>query len=223
MSDTEPHQRTADYIVGFSAFTGALLSRLSRGLPPFDSADPNDWEAEFRSWFANPDTPDQWCVIPPEFEPPLHHLVCKLHAAIRTTPAETAFWESVALWIPGSLPTDVFNDLLARNIAIDAVGHRDEPDAHLWRLADRVEEALLTLAKRRYASPDCTDDQLEEVLFNFPDSTWMLSSLAAFEGSSARKVELVATYAARSNHFDQIRRNACEPVRQAIDAIKPPA
>ncbi len=104
-------------------------------------------------------------------------------------------------------PDAVIEDFLAREKVLLELGHLPLKDAHLWRLAPVVDEALLTLALRRYCLPEYRPSDLEEVFFNFPAHEWMTGTLIRAEPSCMEKAELLLTYAAhlaparREYHF----------------------
>ena len=109
----------------------------------------------------------------------LHEIISKFHQSDE----RNALWEAILSYLsPESISQSVFEYLMKNKIGIIALGHKDLDDKKLDTLANHVEEALFTLAKRFYKrdSYSCTDfcsflkkhdhDMLlEQLLFETPN------------------------------------------------------
>jgi len=81
--------------------------------------------------------------------------------------------------------------------------HSRQNDDVQWRLAATGQEALLTLAVERYALPDFSVANLDEVLTKYPHSYWMLDTLAHWHASSLEKEQ--AWFQVAAQHPDRDR------------------
>jgi len=97
-------------------------------------------------------------------------------------------------FVPWHPPEAVIDDLLARDIQRALIGHMALSDARLWALADEVDEALLTLAKRRYLNDRYDQWAFKEVLHAYPTHEWMLSSLVMLKPSHIEKAVILIEY-----------------------------
>ncbi len=190
--------------LAYCAWLGAVLERLRRGEDGF----PHDPEKAMTNQVTVDDDQKRSCYRrgPGVQREPLGKTYAQQKCPEILTPIYTeimacvrgSHWENefrgTLLVAPWPLPEVVLDDLLARDIQTDAIGHLWLSDSKLWSLADRVSEALLTLAKRRYAGPAYDEHQLEEVLHAFPVHEWMLRSLATMEPSCQARAAVVAKY-----------------------------
>ncbi len=116
-------------------------------------------------------------------------LLHQLHTKLHRRRCETAIWAEVILRLRQPLPSEIAHELLDRlAYHLDhAMQHSRQNDDVQWRLATRGREALLTLAVERYALPDFSVADLDEVLTKYPHSHWMLDTLAHWHASSLEK------------------------------------
>lgn len=135
---------------------------------------------------------DFWNPAPPSRL--IDRMLERLHRETRGMCWEPDFWSAVWEGLPTRLPRKIAESLIRREINIDELGHLLLDDDLLWRLADRVDEALLTLAKRRYHQPRYDADAFEEVLYAFPTHDWMLRSLRGLVPSHEEKAERLQIY-----------------------------
>lgn len=207
----------------YCLWLGAVLERLRRGeppIPPDPAADPQGTESWFRRDQARFGYTDQaraeeserrheqqgpWeHVAPPE---ELAECYQELLTRVRGQAWERAFWRHALTHAPWPPPDSVLNDLLARDIETTLIGHLPLCDQMLWKLADQVPEALLTLAKRRYASADVDEHRFEEVLNAYPRHRWMLQSLAWLTPSSRAKAVVLAKHIREIPDRDDLLKN----------------
>lgn len=201
-----------------AAWIGAMLERLDRReapLPAFKEAAVRADRARFDAAPAGrspqldiSDPRERWAQPAASAVDGLAGLVTRLHERTRGASWEADLWLWLLQSLPGGVPEAVVHDLIDREIAIEAIGHCKLSDAALWRLAGRVDEALLTLAKRRYVSERCTADQFEEVLHAFPEHEWMLTSLPGLLPSSRHKAVRLAEYIREHPRRDELIRHA---------------
>lgn len=202
-------------IVAVAAWIGAMLERLDRGAAPLSGfeeavvcADRGRFGVVLRH--PIPDFHETWAPPGPSVADGLGGLLTRLHERTRGAVWEEELWFWLLQFLPGGLPDAIAHDLIDREIAIDALGHCNLGDGALWRLADRVDEALLRLAKRRYVSEQYTADAFEEVLHAFPQHEWTLMSLPSLPASDREKVERLAAYIRRHPRREELVRHACE-------------
>jgi hypothetical protein len=137
-------------------------------------------------------------------------LLARLEQRMLGSVWEANAWRTVLLHLPRSLPLALAHRLIDRNVAVDDIGRRWEDEEILWRLAPIVDEALLTLAKHRYQSPDESIDRLREVFDRYPTHTWMLELLTLTTPSDAEKRKLLVQYLRRHPDPDLVARYAPE-------------
>jgi hypothetical protein len=183
-----------DNLLAFAAWLGAIVDRLRKGVAPI----PSDAEELARdcasfgvgSTLAKPRAPDWSEERCPQGIVPL---IREIHLRIKGTAFERQLMGELLHIVP---PDDVLEDMLSRDVLVDQIGHLPLADSLLWRLADQVPEALLTLGKRRFLNAPYTADQFEEVLYAYPSHYWLFSSLAQLECDSPEKLDCLARYLA---------------------------
>lgn len=216
MSHTTPN--LPDAVASAAAWIGAMLERLDRGEAPLPSFEESAVRAD-RARFAPavgrqvPELPvtdprEMWAPPMASVTDGLAGLLRRLHERTRGAAWEEELWFWLLQFLPGGFPEAVVHDLIDRQIAIGALGHCDLSDRALWRLADRVDEALLTLAKRRYTCEQYAVDQFEEVLRAFPEHEWMLTSLPILPTSSREKAERLSAHIRKHPKRDRLLRHA---------------
>jgi len=130
-------------------------------------------------------------------DPVRAELFKRIHCGMKGHEFEEEFWSDLLSASPTPPPLPVVRDLIARDIEVVLIGHFLLPDSILWDLAERVDESLLTLGKRRYINDEFSADQFEEVLYAFPTHHWLLKSLTYEEPSDNEKVARLVSYISR--------------------------
>jgi hypothetical protein len=116
-------------------------------------------------------------------------LLIRLHSHVSNHPCEEGVWDSVVMQISNSLPDFITNDLIDRDIVVDQLGHREQSEAILRRLAPLVTEALLTLAGEIYRNSERSLEEFVDIFDQYPDEPWLRSHLAHEVASSPEKLE----------------------------------
>ena len=159
---------------------------------------------------------NRWDYVP--VDPIVAEVMREALRIVRGKPWEESFWEEVNIL---GLPSDVVTDLIGRKVALSDLGHMILEDALLWKLADEVDEALLTLAKRRYLSALYDADRLEEVLHAYPDHEWMLWSLAQLVPDSGEKAKRLSVYvrALPKRVYNRVTRSAVKDLMKHLKHV----
>lgn len=116
--------------------------------------------------------------------------------------------EDRLLWLLDhpSLTEGVLTEFLDTNTVLLAeLGHWSGPSKILEFLAEkyRYPEAILTIAKHLYTSPDAPTGDFQAFLTKHADNEWMLKSLAHLAASTAKKEEeLIAVLKNRTAAYD---------------------
>ncbi|MEO1279771.1 MAG: hypothetical protein AAFV77_12510 [Planctomycetota bacterium] len=189
-----------------AAWLAVLLERTSSGQIPIAGLDdPNvnedrsateDRAAIYEA--ENPNSFDVWhSVTDAEPSAVLESLLRRVADAVRGKDWESRFWSCVFAVVPTRFPDDIAEDLIDRDVNIDHLGHLQLSDRLLWRLAERVPEALATLATRRFTDPEYDVDAFEEVLHGFPHEESMFRAVVYCQPSSRDKADRFAEYLRR--------------------------
>ena len=157
--------------------------------------------------------------MPPPGSEVIDGLIVTLMPLVEGAPWEAVFWRYVLPSIPCVIPTRLVDDLVARDIEVVLLGHFPLRDADLWKLVD-VDEALLTLAVRRYANPEYDCGAFEQVLHAAPEHGWVLRTLIAHTPSDAEKGRVLARYIDRSPERESLLERASVGLRAEIDKLK---
>lgn len=201
-ADVELSEREIAYI----AWLGAVLDRLERGIHPPISFDESEFNADVQVFGVtnhNP-TPRDF-DLRPRVHPAVDRILLAIHGAVANESWEAQFWECLPLLF--TPPDEIVADLVRRDIAVEALGHCRLHDAMLWSLAGRVDEALLTLAKRRYVHDEYTADDFEEVLHAYSSHEWMLGSLSGLPASDDEKINRLIRYIAAHPDSEKLVRH----------------
>lgn len=110
-----------------------------------------------------------------------------LHRRLYGHLCEDLLWAAILCNIGRPLPVSIAHDLLDRELALSSIGHSRQADEVQWRMAAFYSEALLTLAREFYTSADRTFAEFQDLLRQFPDDVWMLTSLSLESASSSEK------------------------------------
>lgn len=121
-------------------------------------------------------------------------LLMSLHGHVRSQPWEVEFWEWILTYCPTCLPNSILDHLIETGDEglICDLCHKSLPDQYHWKLAEHWDEALLTLANRRYLRSEYSPDQFEEILHAFPAHEWMLTNLVRLTPDCDQKAVLLA-------------------------------
>lgn len=124
-------------------------------------------------------------------------LLESLAAKIRGLECEKNLWWGLLHVLDHALPESVAHDLIDREIHVTLLGHTRQTDEVQGRLADLVDEALLTIAKEFYTDNAHSIEEFESILKKHHDHHWMLSSLAHDAVSSPEKSALLEQFLMR--------------------------
>ena len=197
--------REQDFRAATAAWLAVMIDRLNRGEPPFagvEDRSADHWKQCSEDQAAVAASLDEYCQLQqvtwemPPASQVIDAQLLRLERLVRGKPWEETFWDNVLRGVWTAIPDDVAGRLIDRGVAILTLGHLSLSDKVLFRLMDEVNEALLTLAKRRYIHDRYDVDAFEEVLYAAPHDQWMLSSLIMLEPSIVEKAERLAAYIA---------------------------
>jgi len=117
--------------------------------------------------------------------------VFEVYKTVKNTDVEEIVWRRVVFLYDKPLTKQIVFDLIDRKIALVELGHTKQDYEVMWKLAEIVDEALLTLAIDIYTKRNFGIEETE-ILFNiFYDHTWMLETLIRNEPSSIEKRRLL--------------------------------
>ncbi|MGD1917194.1 MAG: hypothetical protein ACFCBV_13545 [Phycisphaerales bacterium] len=184
-----------------------IVERLENGRLPFAGVD--DPHAD-HDLICHEETESMTCPTPttahqgrywdvPPSSVVVDRLLARILVAVRGQAWEETFWDHVLPRIATAIHDTIASDLLERGVSVTLLGHQPLSDRLLFRMIDEVDEALLTLAKRRYLHGKYTPDQFEEVLYAGRRSTWMFHSLMGLRPSHDGKAERLALYVSDSD------------------------
>ena len=159
----------------FCGWLSGIMSQRSDGTWP----DPDDWSPVVRDLDESLRRESTSTVSAPCAA--TDQLLAHAHQRFGGSHDEHRAWEDILHRLPTRLPDAIANELINRNIAIDALGHGRHSDAVLRQLVDRVDEALLTLAIRAYESDAPGSDGFEAFIHQYrdhPAARWMLETLS---------------------------------------------
>lgn len=102
-------------------------------------------------------------------------MLFELYNEIKNSDVEETVWRKVVFLHKKPLSKQIAFDLIDRKIALMELGHTRQDYEVMWKLAEMVDEALLTLAIDVYTKPTFGIDETE-ILFNkFYDHRWILT------------------------------------------------
>lgn len=129
-----------------------------------------------------------------------------LHLGLYGHPCEDPLWSAIVWKIRRPLPASIAHDLLDRDLATMYLCHSRQEDEVQWRMAgmDRLDEALLTLAREFYTLETRTLTEFQVLLHRFPDHIWMLANLSLQRASSTEKETLLFAHIRRRPDADSI-------------------
>lgn len=127
----------------------------------------------------------------------------EIYKAVKHSNYEEAVWKGLVFIYNKPLPGPIIMDLIDRRIAINELGHTKQEHEAMWKLAEMVDEALLTLAIDIYTQRSFGLEETERLLNKFYDHTWMLETLIRREPSSpAKRTRLEAALPKNKNSAD---------------------
>ncbi|WP_127583395.1 hypothetical protein [Paenibacillus koleovorans] len=118
-------------------------------------------------------------------------VLSELYHRLRSTDMEAAVWEELVFLYKRPLPKTIAYDLIDRNIALIHLGHTKQEYEVMWKLAELVDEALLTLASDIYTQRNFSLEETEILFDKFHGNTWMLETLIRKNPSSPEKRKLL--------------------------------
>ncbi|CAM4470032.1 hypothetical protein PAEN110709_20005 [Paenibacillus endophyticus] len=130
----------------------------------------------------------------------------EVYNAVKHTDVEDEIWSKLSLSYGGSLPKPIVMDLIDRKIAIMALGHTRQEHQVMWRLAELVDEALLTLAIDMYTIECFGIDPMASLLNKFCGNRWMLETLIYKNPSSLEKRSLLESAIQQNSHSVELQR-----------------
>lgn len=222
----------SERVAVFCAGLSVILDRLKRGEPAIEGLGPQSVDAEsehkiqraFESELGLPRgvDPEVWvgdgpCMPPPHCDV-LNGMLETLVPLVRGASWEPVLWRYLLPCIPCVIPSHLVDELIARDIEVVLLGHFPLRDADLWKLVD-VDEALLTLAVRRYANPEYDCGAFEEVLHAAPEHGWVLRTLIAHAPSDAEKRRVLARYIDQSPERESLLKRADAGLHTEVDKL----
>lgn len=132
--------------------------------------------------------------------------VFEVYKTVKNTDVEKIVWRRLVFLYDKPLPKQIVFDLIDRKIALLHLGHTKQHYEVMWKLAEIVDEALLTLAIDIYTKRNFGIEETE-ILFNkFYDHTWMLETLIRNEPSSIEKRRLLEAALQKNKNADSLQR-----------------
>lgn len=117
--------------------------------------------------------------------------VSEVYKTVKNTDVEEIVWRRLVFLYDKPLTKQIAFDLIDRKIALVELGHTKQHYEVMWKLAELVDEALLTLAIDIYTITSFGVEETE-ILFNkYYDHKWMLETLIRTEPSSIEKRRLL--------------------------------
>ena len=129
-----------------------------------------------------------------------------LHEKILNSSCESALWGALIWNLAKPLPSTIAHDLIDRGIALTDLEHSRQTDEVQWRMAENQREALLTLAIDFYTKSSYNEAEFQHLLQKFPDSRWMLETLAYRQPSSPAKEKAFLNVLSRHPEVEKIQR-----------------
>lgn len=114
-------------------------------------------------------------------------------------------WRKLLFLYNKPLSKEVAFDLMDRRIALTDLGHTRQDDEVMWKLAELVDEALLTLAADVYIKPLYGLDETEKLFDQFHNNRWMLENIVYKEHSSIQKRMLLEAAIQKNIHSEELQ------------------
>jgi hypothetical protein len=132
--------------------------------------------------------------------------VFEIYKTVKNSDVEEIVWRRLVFLYDKPLTKQIVFDLIDRKIALLELGHTKQDYDVMWKLAEIVDEALLTLAIDIYTNRTFGIEETE-ILFNkFYDHKWMLETLIRTEPSSIEKRRLLEAALQRNIDADSLQR-----------------
>lgn len=133
-------------------------------------------------------------------------LLNRIEKKLRKRDIEPLFWELAFRYLPAEhLPALLINNLIENGVAIEQLGHLNLNDEYLLRLADRVDEAAITMGKRYYMDDQYSVGELESYLSRFTGLYWLWSSLINLKQRSLAKWKVLVKLLFTSTDFAELK------------------
>ncbi|MGO4543486.1 hypothetical protein AB4Z29_01620 [Paenibacillus sp. 2TAB23] len=130
----------------------------------------------------------------------------EVYNAVKHTDIEGEVWSKLSLSYGEPFPQPIVMDLIDRKIALVAIGHTRQEHQVMWRLAELVDEALLTLAIDMYTIESFEIDSMASLLNKFSGNRWMLETLIFKKPSSLEKRSLLESAIQQNSHSVDLQR-----------------
>ena len=222
----------SERVAACSAGLAVIRARLVQGkpavegltCPPPNLDDEHRTERAFRELLGSAPEIEQdaRAMSGPWMPPPqcrvIDEIIDTLVPLVRGQSWEPALWRYLLPHIPSVIPTSLVDDLIARDIEVVLLGHQLLRDVDLWKLVE-VEEALLTLAIRRFVNTDYDFGEFEEVLYSTSNHGWVLESLVRQDPSDHEKLDVLASYVSRSPERDVLLERSSTKLRGKVEQL----
>lgn len=133
-------------------------------------------------------------------------ILFEIYNEAKNTDGEEEVWKKLISLYDKPLPKQIAFSLIDRNIAIMDLGHSKQEYDVLWRLAEIVDEALLTLAVGVYTQLTFGHEEMELLLNKYDNHNWMMESLIYKQPSSPEKRRLLEAAIKRNMDADRLQR-----------------
>ncbi|MGO4350086.1 hypothetical protein AB4Z45_31940 [Paenibacillus sp. MCAF9] len=142
-------------------------------------------------------------------------ILFEIYNEAKNTDGEEEAWKNLISLYDKPLPKQIAFSLIDRNIAIMDLGHSKQDYDVLWRLAEIVDEALLTLAIDVYTQLSFGHEEMELLFNKYDNHKWMMESLIYKQPSSPEKRRLLEAAIKRNMDADRLQR-----LLTVVDAAK---
>lgn len=133
-------------------------------------------------------------------------ILFEIYNAVKNSDVEETVWRELVFLYDKPLSKQIAFDLIDRKIALVELGHTKQEHEVMWKLAEMVDEALLTLAIDVYTKITFGIDETE-ILFNkYHNNSWMLETLIHREPSSTEKRRLFESALQKNTDSDSLQR-----------------
>jgi hypothetical protein len=138
-------------------------------------------------------------------------LIIECQQKLKGTKIEDAFWSDTLGYIDNeSLTDEVFNYFYKNNVAITALGHLPLKDEFLWRLAEQVEESILTLGVRYYTDDKYSVEEFRNFLLKFTTYDWLWNTLISTNTNNPNKDKVLKKILFSATDFDNYKQKLIE-------------
>lgn len=139
------------------------------------------------------------------------NLINTVKEKLKGTELEERFWSECLFYIhKDSLNDELIDYLITNRISILKLGHLLLPDKFLLRIANQVDEAVLTLGKRYYTDKNYSSYDFAELLKNFKDNEWLWRSLVNMDSECDEKRRVLLKSLFSITDFKELKRLVVE-------------